>query len=49
MPVNIIWSMLEKVKVTRVTKKLIKDMYDNAMTLVRSPVGKTTDISITKG
>jgi hypothetical protein len=48
-PRNIIWWALQKHKVSTKYITLIKDMYDNVMTSVRTNDGDTNDFSINIG
>jgi hypothetical protein len=48
-PMNIMWWVLQKHKISTKYITLIKDMYDNAVTSVRISDGDTNDFSINIG
>ena len=44
---EIIWSVLEKKWVAKRYIELVKDMYDKAITIVKTTIGETSEFSIT--
>jgi hypothetical protein len=48
-PRDIIWWVLERKGVTKGYIDVIRDMYDGAVTTIRSPVGETSEFPITVG
>ncbi|KAI8524935.1 hypothetical protein RHMOL_Rhmol13G0188400 [Rhododendron molle] len=48
-PRDIIWWVLERKRVTKGYIEVIRDMYDGAVTTIRSPVGEMDEFSITVG
>ena len=48
-PRDLIWWALEKKGVTKRYIEIIQDMYNGAMTTVRTVVGETNDVPITIG
>ena len=48
-PREIIWQVLEKKGVTKRYMKLVKDMYDRAITIVKMTIGETSEFPIIVG
>lgn len=48
-PRDIIWSVLERKGVTKGYIDVVKDMYEGAVTNIRSPIGETSKFPITIG
>ena len=48
-PREVIWWILEKKGVTKKYIELVKDMYDRAITIVKTTIGETSEFSITVG
>ena len=46
-PREVIWWILEKKGVTKRYIELIKDMYDRAITIVKTTIGETSEFPIT--
>ena len=48
-PREVIWWVLEKKGVTKRYIELVKDMYDRAITIVKTTIGETSEFPITVG